>query len=191
VTAQGLAQSSAAKHDRSAVVAAAIGGIATIVAALVGGLFGYRKAQGASDNIESFGPPSVHVTSAWWYDRNQLGRYVIKGESKNLRPGQLIWTYNQPIHADGSKGPLYPDPGPCPVGPDGGWTCDAGFAGEAKSRGQRFMLWAMVVDERQGYAAIKTKLRLGNPGNSYTSPDDVPHVDGTQTQDFYSMTRSD
>ena len=47
----------------------------------------------------------------------------------------------------------------------------------------------MVVDERQGYTAIKTKLGLGNPNNSYINPDDVPHVAGTQTQDSLSVTR--
>jgi hypothetical protein len=47
----------------------------------------------------------------------------------------------------------------------------------------------MVVDEHQGYAATKTMLGQGNPGGSYVNPDDVPHVAGTQTQDFVSLSR--
>jgi hypothetical protein len=191
VSAQGSPQSPAPQRDRSIVVAI-IGLIGAVAAAVISGFFSYRAGQDASDKTENLGPPSVHVTSAKWVDdKEQPGRYAIDGESKNLRQGQLIWTYNQPIQPGGKKGPLYPDPGPCPVGPDGDWTCDAGFAGEAKARGQRFLLWAMVVDERQGYAAIKTMLGQGNPGRSYISSDDVPHVDGTQTQDSFSVARPD
>ena len=128
------------QRDRSVVVAI-IGLVGVVAAALISGFFSYRAGQGASDKTEALGPPSLHITQAKWVDdKNQPGRYVINGESKDLHPGQLVWTYNQPIEPGGKKGSLYPDPGPCPVEPDGGWTCDAGFAGERKARGQRFLL---------------------------------------------------
>lgn len=131
----------------------------------------------------------VTIRSHEWLDAT--GRYRISGDVRNLRPGQLIWTYDEPISAHGGEGLLYPQLGPCPVAPDNTWTCDTGFAGEpVQGRGQRFKLWAAVVDPAQGYIAIKTKLGLDSTysGRSYARSD-VPHVTGTQLSELLTVPR--
>lgn len=167
-----------------------MGAVGTVLAAVITGFFSYKAGTRSTSGETASGPPSVSVRAADWInDIQQPGRYKVSGEAKNLAKGQLIWTYNEPLGPHGEDGPLYPDPGPCPVEPDNTWSCDGGFAGEASSRGQRFKLWAMVVDEPQAYTAIKTKVGLGAPGNSYPSLVEVPHVAGDHTADSITVTR--
>ena len=129
------------------------------------------------------------MVADWIDDKQQLGRFKITGDARSLAKGQLIWTYNEPLGPRGEDGPLYPDPGPCPIAPDNSWSCDAGFAGDATARGQRFKLWAMIVDENQAYSASKTKLGLGASGRSYASLIEVPHIAGSKTADSIAVTR--
>jgi protocatechuate 3,4-dioxygenase beta subunit len=77
------------------------------------------------------------------------------------------------------------------VKPDDEWTCDAGFAGSKSQRGHRFRLWAAIVTEEQGYAALKTKLGLGVPQRAYATITEVPHVEveGAQTATSLEVAR--
>ena len=188
-----LSSPSSSSTNKTAIIVGVIGALATVTAATITGIATYSAGVNSPRaTAQPPGPPTLQIAGYKWVDNQKYpGRYELSGSVQNLAVGQLVWTYNEPLGSNGEEGPIFPDPGPCPVAADLTWKCDSGFAGDgdAKYRGKRFKLWAAVVSEEQGYSALKTKLALGAPGNSYSSSTEVPRVSGDKTLDSLTITR--
>ncbi len=131
--------------------------------------------------------PSVEIESVKWLGMD--GRYEVAGTVKNFGNNHLIWTYNQPYdYASGDPGPLYPDPGPCPVDENGNFRCNLGYAGSLQNdAGRKFNIWAAVVSDEDAYDAASVKAQLDNR-SAYANAVAVPHVDGAETMDSFEVT---
>jgi hypothetical protein len=58
---------------------------------------------------------------------------TFSGVAANLKPGQVVWTFNQSVTGRQSSTAVYPNSGPCMVG-GGRWTCKL-WIGAAKDTG--------------------------------------------------------
>jgi hypothetical protein len=169
-----------------------ITGLFGLAGAVIAGMWGYAAATNNAETEEPSAPPGIVGMEVEWTPNTEgevEGRYQLTGEVENFEPGQLVWSYNQPLNPDtngdgvrdGVAGPIYPDHGPCTVDSAGKFTCDLGWAGEPVSdAGQPFGIWAAVVDDEDAHAAAAIKSDLfGRP--PYANRDAVPHINGDRT----------
>lgn len=86
---------------------------------------------------------------------------VISGRVENLKPGYVLWSYNEPL----GSSTAYPDGGPCRI-QRGAFNCfltNLTLDPEhVKQGGQAFTLWVAVVDTAQAALNTERKERLNN-----------------------------
>jgi hypothetical protein len=104
---------------------------------------------------------------------------TISGEVTNLKPRELIWTFNQPYDEHGKPvRVIYANPGPCPM--DGEkWQCANVYVGDQKKdEGHTFDVWVAVVSEEQANAIVGEALVNTYHGGPTLAEAKVPHVTG-------------
>jgi hypothetical protein len=99
--------------------------------------------------------PTISFSDQQPGDGANVDRHVpiLSGGAQDLQAGQMVWTFNANA-ADPTL--IYPNLGPCPV--DGNtWTCNDIYLGQDTDYCAKFILWAAVVTDEQGYQDAVTR----------------------------------
>jgi hypothetical protein len=141
----------AAKTARRNTWLTVIGGI--LVAAITGGLT-YYAGHGSNTGIPrpvsqltlgSFGAPNGDSNIPW--------EVSLSGPVSGLKPGQMVWTFNEFLKTPGT---YYPDTGPCAVNA-GTWRCDHVHIGTGGKDGLgKYRIWAVVVSSSDAFKIVAT-----------------------------------
>jgi hypothetical protein len=141
-------------------------GVATIIAALIvtcgsvagGVLIGRATAPRTTPTSttpkEANGPATATITPPPTGDIPYFS--TPHGHVANLQRGQLVWTFFQPVNANGSFGATtYPTAGPCAVNfASGAWTCRDAYIGKPKDTGI-YRVCVAILSFSQAYAVVK------------------------------------
>lgn len=92
-------------------------------------------------------------------DGSSINGYVdISGSVSGLKPGQMVWTFNEPYNSQGNpSGSYFPNTGPCEVSGDT-WHCShiaIGAVGGGPIAGLgRYRIWAAVVSDSDAFSIV-------------------------------------
>jgi hypothetical protein len=151
----------AAKTARRNTWLTVIGGI---LVALITGLTTYYAGHGSNTGtsgpvsqltLDPFGAPNGDSNIGWTVS--------LSGPVSGLRPGQMVWTFNEPLQEPRT---YYPDTGPCSVSA-GTWTCDGVHIGVEGTAGLgKYRIWAVVVSTSDAFNIVNVLrcLPSGIPG---------------------------
>jgi hypothetical protein len=145
-----------------------LGFIGGIIVALIG-LAGVIL---VSDGGASPRPPEITITNKDELSPTVSGPVTLKGNVKNLGPGQTVWSFDLPA---GSSG-VWAHDGPCPVDEEGNWTCPVFDLGDldGADNGKDFKIFAAVLDDSDIPQQIDMRLDrykdLYNPMKSPVPP---------------------
>lgn len=80
------------------------------------------------------------------------------GKALNLRPGQLVWTFNQTVSGGKVSDKVYPDTGPCTVDYSRQeWACtgaDEVYVGSKPPDHNTYMVCAAIIDAQTAFAIV-------------------------------------
>jgi hypothetical protein len=145
--------------------------VAAVAAALIGvggGLLGRVTAPTPSN--EPQGTARVTITPPANGDIRHKESY--SGRAVNLRPGQLVWTFNQSVGTNGPSDRVYPNSGPCTVDyKNHVWSCRDIYVGELKDT-RPFMVCAAIISDSQALQIVN-KLRTHD---IWFSLSDLPYI---------------
>jgi hypothetical protein len=101
----------------------------------------------------------------------------LSGDEKNLRPGELVWTFNQNIQGSGS-GPYspttYPDSGPCTVNYVAQtWSCRGIYIGKSYDTSY-YRICVAIISTEQAIVVVNT-LRKADHEIFFPSPPNYVH----------------
>lgn len=130
-------------------------GIAAIIAAVIGlgGIFlGRVTAPAPGTSNSSQGATSVTINSPVNGDISYQDSY--SGNVANLRPGQLVWTFNQPVGQTGPGESVFPNSGPCAVNySNHTWICRDLYVGTFKDS-RTYMVCAAVISTSEALQIV-------------------------------------
>lgn len=140
-------------------------GVATIVAAVIlagGGVAGIfigrattsGTASALTTSKQAHEPASATITPPVTGDVPYSSTFF--GRVDNLQTGQLVWTFFQPVNANGSFGSTtYPTAGPCTINfASRVWTCHKAYVGKPNDNGI-YRVCAAILNLPQAYTVVK------------------------------------
>ena len=179
------ASDTANKSDnRTRIVVALIGAVALPAAALVGRVTAPQDAATPPTTPAPSGPVKVTIDQAPGDIRRVAQLDTYTGTVRNLKRGQMVWLFNQPLTTANGKPvdntTIYADSGPCVVDEEAaGWTCQMIGVGEEGAAGVgRYKIWVSVVDESQAFELVQVLRGQGG----YIGDSGVPPHVGTPDQ---------
>lgn len=129
--------------------------------------------------------PVVSISSVQW-PKGGHGLFVVKGTATDVSPGQLLYTFNQPV-TDNVAGTVYPSSAPCAIQSDHSFNCEDGFAGSKNDTDQDFNISAAIVTVAQADGFGEEQVGIGSRPSSLAM---LPHVAGPQAIDSKQVTRT-
>jgi hypothetical protein len=158
----------------------AVGLTAAVTAATSAGV-GYVVVKGQSSSHPAsrrlIRSPAVSIADRVLWVPGKKGNYVVTAIAKHLRPGQEVWSFNQPI-THNVDGGIYPNVGPCDPEPSNQYRCDLGYAGTKKDQLFNIIVAIVTFQDAYNYTAQGT-----GQENSvvYAGVDQLPYVPGSHT----------
>jgi hypothetical protein len=157
-----------------------------VVAALIGAAAVYQFGPRQSTTTA---PPALGVIISPSND-STVGNPIpeLSGRVSNLRPGEMVWTFNAPQSQGGA---YYPNTGPCPV-TGGVWTCHNIYLGPAATPQNprlgngNYVIWAVIVSDSDAFDIV-THLRC-NPTPKNTCVQAYSTLPGTDIASPQSIT---
>jgi hypothetical protein len=102
----------------------------------------------------------------------------LSGAVYNLKPDQLVWTFNQPL---GSS--YFPDSGPCPVSGNT-WQCNGIYIGNDGAAGIGvYRIWAVVVNDQDAFNIVNELRCVSTKEDPCPSINVLPGTDITKAQE--------
>lgn len=102
------------------------------------------------------------------------------GKVVNLGPGQMVWTFNQPVIHESISPLTYPNTGPCTVDyAKGTWSCADIYVGSQNDTGS-YRVCAAILDSAEAFAVVNL-LRNAHVGKAsanifwFTAPPSYIH----------------
>ena len=159
---------------------------ATVLAAIIAGAAGFaggyfpKKDTGTITPAPSasLGPEVLTINQPPSGDISWKDDY--SGKAMNVRPGHLVWTFNQTVTNGKVSSKVYPDTGPCMVDyARQQWACSGVFVG-SKADNKTYMICAAIIDASTAFTIVDD-LRSG--AKDFSIPlDNLPSIhDGTSS----------
>jgi hypothetical protein len=164
-----------------------IGAIITAAAALVATFFGGRLSSSGSSVTATAQAPSLGPINLPGND-GTIGAVVdLSGTVHNLKPGQVVWTFNQPISGDPATGTYFAETGPCAISGDT-WSCNNVYIGDAVSSADpeagkgNYLIWAVILSDQDAFNVVDELRCHSTNGHPCPTISKLPGTDIAQPQ---------
>lgn len=138
---------------RATILAALIAVVGGVAGAYIAPQHGATTPPAASVSSTSLGPATLSIVEPPAADIHFEDNY--HGRVTNLRPGQLIWTFNQTVTGGKVSEKVYPDTGPCTVNySQHQWKCIGVYVGSAPPDHNTYIVCAAIIDTQTAFAIV-------------------------------------
>jgi hypothetical protein len=117
-----------------------------------------------------------------------IGEVVaLSGTVYNLKPGQMVWTFNEPTAQQPGAGSIYADSGPCTVSGNT-WSCNDIYIGESPTiadpkLGQgSYIILAAIISDQDAFTLVNDLRCHTTPTNPCPGLTTVPGTDISKPQ---------
>jgi hypothetical protein len=111
----------------------------------------------------------------------------LSGTVHNLKPGQVVWTFNQPISGQPGAGTYFADTGPCAV-TGITWSCNNVYIGDAPSLTDpeagkgTYLVWAIILSDQDAFNVVDELRCHSTAGHPCPTISKLPGTDIAQPQ---------
>jgi hypothetical protein len=136
-------------------IAGALSALAVLAASFYAGTRVPASAPAAPPALTTAqGPARVTINLPLTGDIHHLDSY--SGKALNLKPGQLVWTFNQSVSKDGSFSTnTYPDSGPCMIDyKQRTWSCPHIYVGNPNDNGT-YRVCAAILNASDAFTVVE------------------------------------
>ena len=161
---------------RSEIIVAVIGAMALIAASVTTGLITRSNTRSASAGDGDHSPARLSLSWTSPLNGSTISHIVnLSGSVSGLKPGDMVWTFNEPLFPNARGGIYYPDTGPCLVQSET-WTCNSVAIGPKYTKDSRkvlgpYRIWAVVLDEADAFDVV-ARIRcfpIGTPSKPHVT----------------------
>jgi hypothetical protein len=117
-----------------------------------------------------------------------IGQVVaLSGTVYNLKPGEMVWTFNEPTGRQAGAGSIYADSGPCTVSGNT-WSCNDIYIGETPTTadpklGQgSYIIFAAIISDQDAFTLVNDLRCHASPTNPCPGLTTVPGTDISKPQ---------
>lgn len=183
------AASEGRRQRRIQLIVALIGAFALVVSSVITGFVTWantRDGTSAHQATESGNPSLGPINPPG--DNGIIGQVVdLSGTVYNLKPGQVVWTFNQPISGPGASSDFFADTGPCAI-TGNTWSCSNIYIGESptvknpKAGQGTYLIWAVILSDQDAFNIVNDLRCNSIPDHSCPTISTLPGTDIAQPQ---------
>ena len=184
-----IAEPEGRRQRRSQIIVALIGAAALLASSVITGCVTWANTrdskldrQGTESGNPSLG--SMNLPG----NNGVIGQVVnLSGTVYNLKPGQAVWTFNQPISGHVGSQDFFADTGPC-VTTGNTWSCDNIYIGESptvknpKAGQGTYIIWAVILSDQDAFNIVNDLRCSSTPGRPCPMISKLPGADITRPQ---------
>ena len=183
------AASEGRRQRRNQIIVALIGAFALVIVPVITGFVTRANTRDSTSNhqVAESGNPSLGPITLPGKD-GIIGQVVnLSGTVYNLKPGQVVWTFNQPISDQAGSSDFFADTGPCAITGSTG-SCNNIYIGESptaknpKAGLGTYLIWAAIISNQDAFNIVDDLRCNSTQGHPCPSISTLPGSDITQPQ---------
>jgi hypothetical protein len=181
------AASEGRRQRRSQIIAALIGAFALVISSVITGFVTWANTRNSTSGpqVAGSGNPRLGPIDLPG-DNGIIGQVVnLSGTVYNLKPGQVVWTFNQPISGQAASSGFFADTGPCAV-TGNTWSCSNVYIGisptakDSKAGQGTYLIWAVILSDQDAFNIVNDLRCNSTPSHSCPTISALPGTDIAQ-----------
>lgn len=183
------AASEGRRQRRNQIFVALIGAFALVASSVITGFVTWANTRNSTSGHQAGGSgnPSLGPMNLPG-DNGIIGQVVnLSGTVYNLKPGQVVWTFNQPISGQAASSGYFADTGPCAI-TGNTWSCSNIYIGESptaenpKAGQGTYLIWAVILSDQDAFNVVNDLRCNSAPSHPCPTISTLPGTDIAQPQ---------